>query len=130
MLAATAIARRLLPTCAIGDRLGEFGRQVKGIVLQFPQYESLKDDRFSLQVSQQMPQLASDVDAALEDQFTGPSGGLLAVADGKSSRPPSVCRRTFAFSDSSRRAVVEEPGIDSRRDLAGSHREKPIDRWR
>jgi hypothetical protein len=84
MLAAAAIARRLTSDLrAIGDRLGEFGRQVKGIVLQFPQNESLKgDDRFSLEVSQQMPQLASDVDSALEDQFTGPSGGLLAVAMG------------------------------------------------
>ena len=84
MLAAAAIARRLTSDLrAIGDRLGEFGRQLKGIVLQFPQNESLKgDDRFSLEVSQQMPQLASDVDSALEDQFTGPSGGLLAVAMG------------------------------------------------
>jgi eukaryotic-like serine/threonine-protein kinase len=84
MLAAATIARRLTSDLrAIGDRLGEFGRQVKGIIQQFPQTAVLQgDDPFAVAVAAQLPQLVADVDAALEGQFTAPMGGLLAVAMG------------------------------------------------
>ena len=84
MLAAATIARRLTSDLrTIGDRLGEFGRQVKGFVLQFPQKAAIHgDDPFAVAVAAALPQLVADVDAQLEEQFTAPMGGLLAVAMG------------------------------------------------
>lgn len=84
MLAAAAIARRLTSDLrAIGDRLGEFGRQVKGFIQQFPQTAALQgDDPFAVAVAAQLPQLVAAVDVQLEEQFTAPMGGLLAVAMG------------------------------------------------
>lgn len=69
--------------------LGEFGRQVKGFVQQFPQTAVLRGDHpFAVAVAAQLPQLVAAVDAQLEQQFTAPMGGLLAVAMGVA-RPPS-----------------------------------------
>ena len=84
MLAASAIARRLIAELrTIGDRLGEFGRQIKGFILQFPQATALHgDDAFAVAVAAQLTQLVADVDAQLEEQFTASIGGLLAVAMG------------------------------------------------
>lgn len=84
MLAASAIARRLTAELrTIGDRLGEFGRQIKGFILQFPQAAALHgDDAFAVAVAAQLTQLVADVDAQLEEQFTASMGGLLAVAMG------------------------------------------------
>lgn len=84
MLAAATIARRLTSDLrTVGDRLGEFGRQVKGFIQQFPQATALQgDDPFAAAVAAQLPQLVACVDAQLEEQFTTPMGGLLAVAMG------------------------------------------------
>lgn len=84
MLAAAVIVRRLTAELrTIGDRLSEFGRQIKGFVLQFPQATALHgDDAFAVAVAAQLPQLVADVDAQLEEQLTESMGGLLAVAMG------------------------------------------------
>ena len=84
MLAASTIARRLTAELrTIADRLGEFGRQIKGFILQFPQATALHgDDAFAVAVAAQLPQLIAEVDARLEEQITESTGGLLAVAMG------------------------------------------------
>ncbi|MBL9166078.1 MAG: protein kinase [Planctomycetaceae bacterium] len=84
MLAAAAVARRLSSELrTIGDRLGEFGRQVKGFVHQFPQTAAIQgSDPFAAAVIEQLPHLAATVDAQLDERFTTPMGGLMAVAMG------------------------------------------------
>lgn len=84
MLAAAAVARRLSSELrTIGDRLGEFGRQVKGLVHQFPQTAAIQgSDPFAVAVIEQLPHLAATVDAQLDERFTTPMGGLMAVAMG------------------------------------------------
>jgi hypothetical protein len=126
MLAAATIARRLTSDLrTIGDRLGEFGRQVKGFVLQFPQTAAIHgDDPFAVALAAELPQLVADVDAQLEQQFIEPMGGLLAVAMGS----PRVREQLGAelLRLATRRA--DEPGIDRGGRLAdGGRWRHPVD---
>jgi hypothetical protein len=93
MLGAAAIARRLLAELrTIGDQLGEFGRQLKGFVQQFPQTAALQgDDPFALTVAAQLPQLSVEVDGQLEQEFTAPRGGLLTAAMGSPREREQFC---------------------------------------
>lgn len=84
LLAVALVAKRALAELrGVGDRISELARQLKGMLARFPAAAEAGDSSaFAELLSKQLSTLCDCVDERLEQAFTQPSGGLIAVAMG------------------------------------------------
>ncbi|WP_428307894.1 tubulin-like doman-containing protein [Lacipirellula sp.] len=84
LLAVALVAKRALAELrGVGDRIGELARQLKGMLARFPaDAPQGEPSAFTGLLSKQLTSLCDRVDERLEQSFTQPSGGLIAVAMG------------------------------------------------
>lgn len=84
LLGVAIIARRLTAELrSVGDRLGEFARQVKSLLQQLPTVRpSQSDQSFLVALDRQLPQLAGNADGELAQTLAASEGSLLATVMG------------------------------------------------
>ena len=84
LLGVAMIARCLTSELrSVGDRLGEFARQVKNLLQQLPTARSSQsDENFLAALDRQLPQLAGEADEELAQSLAAAGGGLLSTVMG------------------------------------------------